>query len=144
MLLWKLVLSSRWVGCLGGSGVAEQVEGPAPKRGNGFEGILVLLNSLRKKCFPRRSVTSAAKAGAENKLVIAAVNRCATQKQEQTEFFRKLFSDTVSQASHRNPDLERTVSPTRQLRRDKGESSQVYAEKATPRRSVFAGEIGSR
>jgi hypothetical protein len=53
--------------------------------------IRVSLYRLRKKCFPRRSVTSAAKAGAENKLVIAAVNRCATQKQEQTEFFRKLL-----------------------------------------------------
>jgi hypothetical protein len=45
---------------------------------------------LRKKCFSRRGVTAAAKAGAENKSVIAAVNRCATQKQAQTEFFRKL------------------------------------------------------
>jgi hypothetical protein len=32
---------------------------------------------------------SAAKAVAENMPVIAAVNRCATQKQEQIEFFSK-------------------------------------------------------
>jgi hypothetical protein len=48
---------------------------------------VVSLNRLRKKCFSRRSVTAAAKAGAENKPVIAAVNRCATQKQAQTRLF---------------------------------------------------------
>jgi CPA2 family monovalent cation:H+ antiporter-2 len=42
------------------------------------------LSRLRKKSFPRRSVTSAAKAGAEYNPVIATVNRCATQKQAQT------------------------------------------------------------
>ncbi len=47
----------------------------------------VLSNRLGKKCLPRRSVTSAAKAGAENKTVIAAVNRCATQKKAQTGLF---------------------------------------------------------
>jgi hypothetical protein len=52
---------------------------------------------LRKKCFSRRSVTAAAKAGAENKPVIAAVNRCATQKQAQTRLFPqavKRYPDT--------------------------------------------------
>jgi hypothetical protein len=47
----------------------------------------VLSNRLRKKCLPRRSVTSAAKAGAENKTVIAAVNRCATQKKSANRTF---------------------------------------------------------
>jgi hypothetical protein len=60
------------------------------KGASGVAGLAVSLNRLRKKSFSRRSVTAAAKAGAENKLVIAAVNRCATQKQEQPEFFRKL------------------------------------------------------
>ncbi len=44
-------------------------------------GATARLNSLRKKCFQRRSVTSAAEAGAENKPGIAAVKRCATQSQ---------------------------------------------------------------
>src|SRR6266853_6807798 len=35
----------------------------------------------RKKYLPRRSLASAAKAGTESKRLIAAVNRCATQKQ---------------------------------------------------------------
>ncbi len=39
--------------------------------------------------FSARSVTSAAKAGAEKKPVIAAVNRCATQNQAQTRLFRQ-------------------------------------------------------
>jgi hypothetical protein len=37
-------------------------------------------NRQRKKYLHRRSLTSAAEAGFENKPVIAAVNRCATQK----------------------------------------------------------------
>jgi hypothetical protein len=37
--------------------------------------------------FPHRSVTSAAKAGAKNRPLIAAVNRCATQKQMQERVF---------------------------------------------------------
>jgi hypothetical protein len=41
------------------------------------------LGQLAEKAFSRRSVTSAAEAGAENKATIAAVNRCATQKQAQ-------------------------------------------------------------
>jgi hypothetical protein len=54
-----------------------------------------LPSGLRKKCSQRRTITSAAKAAAENKLVIAAVNRCATQKQSPTPSFlqpaRELF-----------------------------------------------------
>jgi hypothetical protein len=41
----------------------------------------VALYRLREKGFPRLSVAPAAKADAENEPVIAAVNRCATQKQ---------------------------------------------------------------
>jgi hypothetical protein len=54
-------------------------------------------NSLWKKCFPRRSVTSAAKAGAENKPFIAAVNRCATQKQARTRVFSQAVKAARSQ-----------------------------------------------
>jgi len=36
-----------------------------------------------------RSIPAAAKAVDENKPVIAAVNRCATQKQEQNRFFQQ-------------------------------------------------------
>jgi hypothetical protein len=39
------------------------------------------------ECLARRA--SAAKAGTESKPLIAAVNRCATQKQEQNGFFRQ-------------------------------------------------------
>jgi len=46
---------------------------------------------LRKKCFLGRSLIAAAKAVDENKPVIAAVNRCATQNQMNIEFFRKLY-----------------------------------------------------
>jgi hypothetical protein len=53
---------------------------------------------LRKKSFSRRSVTTAAKAGAENKPVVAAVNRCATQKQAQTRL--------LPQAAKRYPDMK--------------------------------------
>jgi hypothetical protein len=45
------------------------------------------LGQLAEKAFSRRSVTSAAEAGAENKATIAAVNRCATQKQAQRPSF---------------------------------------------------------
>ena len=41
------------------------------------------LNSWREKYLQRRRLTSAAKAASENKPLIAAVNRCATQKQRQ-------------------------------------------------------------
>jgi hypothetical protein len=41
------------------------------------------LKRLRKKSFPYRGLTSAAKAEFEDKAVIAAVNRCATQNQVQ-------------------------------------------------------------
>jgi hypothetical protein len=44
--------------------------------GHGFAGC-------GKSIFPRRSRTSAAKAGSGNEPVIAAVNRCATQNQVQ-------------------------------------------------------------
>src|SRR5271163_4396037 len=79
----------------------EQVESAtaAPKGATDSRGIVVSLNRLRKKCFSRRRVTAAAKAGAENKLVIAAVNRCATQKQAQTRLF--------PQAVKRYPDTKR-------------------------------------
>jgi hypothetical protein len=46
---------------------------------------------LQKKYLPRCSRTSAAKAGSENKPVIAAVNHCATQNQVQ----HRLFSQAV-------------------------------------------------
>jgi hypothetical protein len=46
------------------------------------------LNRLRKKYIPRRSLTSAAKAGPENKPVTAAVNRCATQNQVRDRLLR--------------------------------------------------------
>src|ERR1035441_10431003 len=39
------------------------------------------LNRLRKKCLPRGSLTSAAKAGVGNGPVTAALKRCATQNQ---------------------------------------------------------------
>jgi len=42
----------------------------------------------------RRSLTAAAKAGAENKPVIAALKRCATQNQVQCRVFpQRLCSD---------------------------------------------------
>jgi len=43
---------------------------------------------LGKKCYPRHPLTSAAKAGPENRSQIAAVNRCATQNQEQQRLCR--------------------------------------------------------
>jgi hypothetical protein len=46
------------------------------------------LTGLRKNYLPRHSRTSAAKAAFENKPVIAAVNRCATQKREQNHRLR--------------------------------------------------------
>jgi hypothetical protein len=46
---------------------------------------------LRKKYSLVDSLTSAAKASTENKPVIAAINRCATQNQYNTEFFRSLL-----------------------------------------------------
>jgi hypothetical protein len=45
------------------------------------------LKRLRKKCLPRGSLTSAAKAGGENGPVIAALKRCATQNHEQRRVF---------------------------------------------------------
>jgi hypothetical protein len=42
------------------------------------------------KVSPHRNFTSAAKAASENKPLIAAVNRCATQNQRQHEFFLSL------------------------------------------------------
>jgi hypothetical protein len=50
---------------------------------------------LEKKYLPRRSRTSAAKAGSEDKPVIAAVNRCATQNQVQ----HRLFPQPLSRAA---------------------------------------------
>ena len=47
-------------------------------------------SKVAEKVFLHRTVTSAAKAVAEDKVVIAAVNRCATQKQLQQRVFRKL------------------------------------------------------
>jgi hypothetical protein len=41
------------------------------------------ITGLRKKYFLRHKLTAAAKAGVENKLITAAVNRCATQNQVQ-------------------------------------------------------------
>jgi hypothetical protein len=48
------------------------------------------LKRLRKGPFRSRTVTSAAEADTENKPVIAAVNRCATQNQVQDRVFSKL------------------------------------------------------
>jgi hypothetical protein len=42
---------------------------------------------LRKKYFLAGRVTSVAEANVENRLVVAAVNRCATQNQEQRRVF---------------------------------------------------------
>jgi hypothetical protein len=46
---------------------------------------------VTEKVFPRRRLTSAAKADSENKPVIAAVNRCATQNQDATSTFSAAF-----------------------------------------------------
>jgi hypothetical protein len=45
------------------------------------------LNGFRKKYLPYRNLTSAAKAAPENKPLIAAVNRCATQNHVQNRVF---------------------------------------------------------
>jgi hypothetical protein len=91
------------------SGIAKQlaekvVEGArsrpqALKRGHIFNDLTARLNGLRKKYLSRRSVTSAAKAGTENKLVVAAVNRCATQNQVQP----LLFPQAVKSCPSQNP-----------------------------------------
>jgi hypothetical protein len=44
---------------------------------------------LLKNSVARRVASSAAKAGTENKTFIAAVNRCATQKQNQSGAFQE-------------------------------------------------------
>ena len=46
-----------------------------------------LPSRLRENFVARRVVPAAAKAGTENKAFIAAVNRCATQKQDQNGVF---------------------------------------------------------
>src|SRR5208282_517360 len=46
---------------------------------------------LRKKYLLRRSLTPAAKAGTENRRVIAALKRCAAQNQVQYRVFRNLL-----------------------------------------------------
>ncbi|MGA7560268.1 MAG: hypothetical protein WBW12_15215 [Terriglobales bacterium] len=46
------------------------------------------LNSLLKNSIARRVAPSAAKADNENKAFIAAVNRCATQRQDQNRVFQ--------------------------------------------------------
>jgi len=50
------------------------------------------LSRLRNKCFLRGSLTAAAKAGAENKPVIAALKRCATQNQAQHRILPQLVN----------------------------------------------------
>jgi hypothetical protein len=45
------------------------------------------LRGCGKNLFPAYALTSAAKAYAENKLVIAAINRCATQNQVHNRVF---------------------------------------------------------
>jgi len=47
-----------------------------------------LIPWLVNKKVVTRAARSAAEAGTENKCVIAAVNRCATQKQEQNRVFQ--------------------------------------------------------
>jgi hypothetical protein len=44
---------------------------------------------LLKNSIARRVVPAAAKAGTENRALIAAVNRCATQKREQNRVFQQ-------------------------------------------------------
>jgi hypothetical protein len=71
------------MGCLAGSGKThngrkEHTSGA--KAQTILKDLSARLNRLRKKYFPRRSLTAAAKADSENKPVTAAVNRCATQK----------------------------------------------------------------
>jgi hypothetical protein len=51
--------------------------------------ILQRLNRLLKNSWSAPQPPSAAKAVAENKPVIAAVSRCATQKQEQNRVFQR-------------------------------------------------------
>jgi hypothetical protein len=55
------------------------------------EGERHRLYRLLKDLFPIRILASAAKAGTEQKPVIAPVNRCATQNQVQKRLFSTLF-----------------------------------------------------
>jgi hypothetical protein len=59
------------------------------------------LNSLRKKYSLRRSATSAAKAGIENKPVIAALKRCATQDRGHN----RVFPQPVKPCPETNPEI---------------------------------------
>ena len=52
------------------------------------------LNRLLKNSFAHAIAPSAAKAGTENKAFIAAVNRCATQKQDQNRVFQQSVKAT--------------------------------------------------
>jgi hypothetical protein len=74
----------------------------ALKLGHIFNDVVARLNRLRKKYLPRRSRTSAAKASSENKPVIAAVNRCATQNQVQHRLFPQAVKSCPSR-SWRSP-----------------------------------------
>jgi hypothetical protein len=58
------------------------------------------LNRLRKNFVARRGVPAAAKADTENKAFIAAVNRCATQKQDQNG----VFPQTVKRCPDTKPE----------------------------------------
>jgi hypothetical protein len=53
------------------------------------------LNSLLKNSRGARQLLSAAEAVAENRAFIAAVNRCATQKQEQSHVFQQTVKPLV-------------------------------------------------
>jgi len=52
-------------------------------------------------------VTSAAKAVAEDNLVIAAVNRCATQNQEQNPVFQQLVKPRLEECGYRSAEALR-------------------------------------
>ena len=78
--------------------VARHIEpGPAVEKRQ----VMASLNNLRKKCLLGDSFTSAAKAAAESRRVIAAVNRCATQNQAQ----RRLFPQAVKRCPDTNLGL---------------------------------------
>jgi hypothetical protein len=56
----------------------------------------------RGPIFSRHRLTSAAKAGPENRSLIAAVNRCATQNQEQQQLFPQPVKPDSKQSSYRS------------------------------------------
>ena len=63
---------------LGTIGTTDQNERALPPR---YPSVFPGLSSLRKNSFTTHILTSAAKAANENKVLIAALKRCATQNQ---------------------------------------------------------------